>query len=357
MKTQFAMYYAPSETELKAIWQGALIVLDANVLLNLYRYSPSTRDELFDLLDSLKTQLWLPNQAALEFHRNRPNVILAEGRTYSDAKEQAAILLKRFDEDRSHPFLSKKLASEVRRTLGALEEEMTEGHASHRGSVTRDAILDRITTLFDGRVGTPYTEDALVAKEKEAKKRYERDTPPGYKDRDSKDDARKYGDAILWFQILDRAKSAKQNVILVTDDRKSDWWWQATGGEPTLGPRPELRKEFHDVTEQRFFMYKPHRFMKYAKEHLERSVNEEAIQEAKKRESTQRTIINVSREKLVDNLEGLTRVEKLVLILYYSEEMTMREIAETLDLSESRVSQIHKEVLQRLRSSAEEDNS
>ncbi len=46
---------------------------------------------------------------------------------------------------------------------------------------------------------------------------------------------------------------------------------------------------------------------------------------------------------------GLTRAERLILILYYYEEMTMKEIGMTLDLSESRVSQMHSAVLQRLK--------
>jgi len=46
---------------------------------------------------------------------------------------------------------------------------------------------------------------------------------------------------------------------------------------------------------------------------------------------------------------GLNREEKLVLILYYYEGLTMSEIGLVLNLSESRVSQIHKDVLTRLR--------
>ncbi|MEX2387862.1 MAG: FliA/WhiG family RNA polymerase sigma factor, partial [Phycisphaeraceae bacterium] len=39
--------------------------------------------------------------------------------------------------------------------------------------------------------------------------------------------------------------------------------------------------------------------------------------------------------------KGLSRAERLIIILYYYEEMTMKEIGVTLDLSESRVSQMH----------------
>jgi RNA polymerase sigma factor for flagellar operon FliA len=47
--------------------------------------------------------------------------------------------------------------------------------------------------------------------------------------------------------------------------------------------------------------------------------------------------------------KGLSRSERLIVILYYYEEMTMKEIGLTLDLSESRVSQMHSSILARLK--------
>jgi RNA polymerase sigma factor for flagellar operon FliA len=47
--------------------------------------------------------------------------------------------------------------------------------------------------------------------------------------------------------------------------------------------------------------------------------------------------------------KGLTRAERLIVVLYYYEEMTMKEIGATLDLSESRVSQMHSSIVARLR--------
>ncbi len=46
---------------------------------------------------------------------------------------------------------------------------------------------------------------------------------------------------------------------------------------------------------------------------------------------------------------GLSRAERLIIVLYYFEEMTMKEIGETLALSESRVSQMHSAILIRLK--------
>ena len=56
------------------------------------------------------------------------------------------------------------------------------------------------------------------------------------------------------------------------------------------------------------------------------------------------------REMLTEYLSrGLTREERLTLVLYYYEDLTMAEIGRVLSLSESRVSQMHKSILARLR--------
>ena len=58
----------------------------------------------------------------------------------------------------------------------------------------------------------------------------------------------------------------------------------------------------------------------------------------------------IQRKDLKDLMtKGLSRAERLIIVLYYFEEMTMKEIGSTLDLSESRVSQMHSSILARLR--------
>jgi RNA polymerase sigma factor for flagellar operon FliA len=47
--------------------------------------------------------------------------------------------------------------------------------------------------------------------------------------------------------------------------------------------------------------------------------------------------------------KGLTRAERLIIVLYYYEEMTMKQIGATLDLSESRVAEMHSSIVARLK--------
>ena len=42
-------------------------------------------------------------------------------------------------------------------------------------------------------------------------------------------------------------------------------------------------------------------------------------------------------------------MQSVIIVLYYYEEMTMKEIGATLDLSESRVSQMHSSIIDRLK--------
>jgi RNA polymerase sigma factor for flagellar operon FliA len=51
---------------------------------------------------------------------------------------------------------------------------------------------------------------------------------------------------------------------------------------------------------------------------------------------------------LREELDRLPRNEKLVLCLYYMEDLRLKEIAAILEVSESRVSQIHTEALRRI---------
>lgn len=52
-------------------------------------------------------------------------------------------------------------------------------------------------------------------------------------------------------------------------------------------------------------------------------------------------------------LRGFNPMERLLIILYYFEEMTMREIGATLGISESRVSQLHSLVVERIKADLE----
>jgi len=60
------------------------------------------------------------------------------------------------------------------------------------------------------------------------------------------------------------------------------------------------------------------------------------------------------REKLIEAISILPEREKLMMAMYYEEELNLREIGEVLGVSESRVCQLHSQAMARLRSKLKE---
>ncbi|WP_204277464.1 PIN-like domain-containing protein, partial [Escherichia coli] len=66
----------------------------------------------------------------------------------------------------------------------------------------------------------------LAVLKKEGEDRYAKKIPPGYKD--AKKDAGefdKYGDLIIWKDMIGKAKADKRPILFISDDAKEDWWW------------------------------------------------------------------------------------------------------------------------------------
>lgn len=55
------------------------------------------------------------------------------------------------------------------------------------------------------------------------------------------------------------------------------------------------------------------------------------------------------KQMLMDALELLTEKEKKVVLLYYYEELTLKEVARVLEVSESRISQLHSKALEKMK--------
>ena len=67
----FIGYKIASSAELDAALHEAVVAIDANVLLDLYRFRPQTSQDLIKTLRSLGDRLVVPHQALREFWRRR----------------------------------------------------------------------------------------------------------------------------------------------------------------------------------------------------------------------------------------------------------------------------------------------
>lgn len=269
MRDRYPGWYPKSMVEASALWENAIFVPDANVLLHCLRHPAAIREELLRLFDALKESLWIPYQVGLEFHRNRLDVELGAQDAYDVlVKDQEATIEKareRLKQLRAHPTIS------VPKELAALDmfsadfrARMATLRAAHP---TEDiaAAVTRLTQLLDGRIGEKWRSEQLAALKKEGDDRYAKKIPPGYKDvKKDVGEFDKYGDLIIWKDMIGKAKAEKRPIIFISDDAKEDWWWIHRGRK--LGPRPELIEEFQAGSDQDFHIYEFGQFLRFAAE-------------------------------------------------------------------------------------------
>ena len=308
MKGTFPGFYRPTKEEFATLWRSGIICVDANVLLNMYAYSETTRDKLLSLLEALKERLQMPHQFALEYQRNRVKAIMEQIKNCADVEKQLRHLYEnQFEPKLKHPFLNDEMLTDFNKIRDAL----CNSRKNLEALFTFDPYHDRVTTLFEGKVGKAPTSEELRKLHEVAKERFAAQVPPGYADVKDKGEADAYGDYVGWAQVLSLAKEATSPTILVTDDAKNDWWQILS--ERTIGPRPELVAEFKAVVGQQFYMYSSPQFMKWAGNALDSRIEEGIIQEVRdKLEEQQRSVseMKASPPDRVSDAKGTTPISE-----------------------------------------------
>lgn len=294
MREKFAAWYPPSPEQREEYVVNGLVALDANILLDLYRMNSDARQDLLSLLHRLGAHLWVPHQAALEFHRNRLNVILDQEKIISRIRTAAADarrkLMAEADGLRYHPVIDRqKLAEAVTSGFALIDDYLVgiekEPLLSLRTAASADPILDAITELLDGKVGPEYEPDQLKRVIAAGRTRIEAKQPPGYADAKKGDD-RAVGDYILWRQLLDEAAQRKRPVLLITNDQKEDWYRRLHG--LTIGPRVELVEEMRAEADVPFTAETLARFVDTAPARLKSTVKDNTVSEVKRLDEERR---------------------------------------------------------------------
>lgn len=284
MQENFSWYFPLNKNEIEALWEEAILTVDANVLLDLYRYHESTRNALLDALKRFEGRLWLSHQTAEEFFRNRKRVIVGAASAFDEAKQNIDDFAKAADDivskvrkNRIIPdSISESLRAAVDNALEKARQAVSESHAQHPDFLAHDPILDRLAALFQGAVGEAFSSSRSADAMAEAERRIREKIPPGYLD-SKKSGTKAYGDYFMWCQILDHAAEEKKPIIFVTSEAKEDWWERAAG--KTIGLHYELLRESYALTGQRLLAYQTDRFFRYSAELRGEVSNESAAKE------------------------------------------------------------------------------
>jgi len=270
---EFAGFKAASSEQLDAALQDAIVAVDANVLLDLYRFRPQTSQDLITVLRKLGDRLVVPHQALREFWRRRQRTLDSPRRS---TKEAADALAKSgrsvcdtlaswakavgVDHDELAGMTARvnSFLDELRGELQTILQDAGEERAM-------DPVLDRLDELLAGRVTLPLGQEEWTACIAEANRRIDSEDPPGYLDAgkgDSDLPEGGAGDYLVWYQATRYAHEQDRDLLIVTRDEKEDWWWRQHS--EFIGPRPELVLEYQALSGHQLFLMRPLDLLKRA---------------------------------------------------------------------------------------------
>lgn len=270
---EFAGFKIASSEQLETALREAVVAIDANVLLDLYRFRRRTSQDLIKSFQSLGDRLVVPHQALREFWRRRQrsqdgphgatktatDALAKSGRSVRDALAAWGKAVGVDDDELTS--LTARVDDFIDGLKGDLQSVLHEADAERGG----DPILEELEVLLAGRVTPPLDQKEWSECVAEANRRIEAGEPPGYLDADKQDSELPEGgagDYLVWYQATRFAKEQKRDLLIVTRDQKEDWWWRQQSD--FIGPRPELALEYHGLTGHRLFLMRPPGLLKRA---------------------------------------------------------------------------------------------
>ncbi|WP_298904704.1 PIN-like domain-containing protein [uncultured Psychroserpens sp.] len=328
MKPENFNIFRINEKDEKKLFKTALVFFDTSSLLDFYYYSEENSLEIFNkTFKALKNRVLISKHTEFEFLKNRNTVLQKPIKTYDSLlninktqkdsghidkigdiikdtqKQLNKNLLGQFNTLKEkttkadkHPFIEPKVYIEFENKISLLnkyletfeknfssfkdtmQEEVDKKKKLLQKSLEKDKILEQLKKSISTTDGLNFNEILELVKEGEI--RYKNEIPPGYLDDEDKIGTQKYGDLIVWKELLEEAKRKNSDTILIINDFKEDWWNLDKEGKPK-GPRYELIKEYNDYTGKRFWMYGINEFLHKSKLYLDTKLEETVIEEVK----------------------------------------------------------------------------
>lgn len=276
MRQRFPAYYRVSKDKLIERFDDLVFVCDASALLDVFRLKKESTDEIFNVIDHYKDQIVVPYQAALEYNCNIHRVLNEQLRNISTAENTLNGFVGTLSAKRQQPYISQKTTRLLKQLQNQITRDFKEQREFIEDQLIHGQLMNRMAEQLDGCVLDPFSKDDLIKIEEEGDRRYKSKIPPGFKD-DSKD-SNKYGDFIIWRELLRYAKTHSKSVIFVTNDAKEDWVIRENG--KTIGPLYALIEEFYKETENTdllFHIYSLEWFLSFIRDKNNSIVSEETI--------------------------------------------------------------------------------
>lgn len=257
--------------------KATLVFLDTNILAYQYKLLDAARSEFFAWTDQLiaEDRLRIPAWVLSEYLAKLKQKKLGDYTARSNEPEEILRKLENLQRMASL-FVDDSVLSGISYTGGrnafmndfqAAISNLSKFTCVFKHQFDAATIHKEISDHLSNAVLPSRIADLCVRADREGAIRSSHRMPPGFKDGGK--DENKYGDLIIWFEILDCAKASVDKfskVVILTNDVKPDWVYvpdkrvenisgkakEVPNRDPAINlPDPRLVAEFHSVVGNR----------------------------------------------------------------------------------------------------------
>lgn len=250
--------------------ERTIIVFDTSSLLHFFECSPDLAAKLIENLTTIEHKLWIPHQVYNEYINKKDSVKQREMNKFKNIIINYIKHIDSLESEYGKLHLRYRnyninginnLEVDLNNSIEIIKERLTSFGRERASDEQENKLLfrkDNIETFInnikdEGNVGTPFTLNELLSIYQEGEIRFKYAIPPGYKDRkkDTKElsNTAKFGDLIIWKEILQQVQVHNRNIIFIMEDNKPDWW--EIDNNVLIGPRKELMKEFNEISDSK----------------------------------------------------------------------------------------------------------
>lgn len=229
--------------------KNTVVVFDANAWLNLYNIPMIALQEIICGINQHLEKFWIPNQVFIEYKRNqrtKKDAVVglfrnAQSDSYREINISKDRVLQKIDTlKKQNHIWENDLKDDIIEKYDELINLVKEGYQDLESKYGDDIksikdrdIVDELVEVLFSKTERDFSiiEKMNICEEGEIRYKYR--IAPGYTDAGKKEEGndftRKYGDLLIWKEMLRKVKGTATNMIFVQEERKKDWLAEKSG--------------------------------------------------------------------------------------------------------------------------------
>lgn len=234
----------------KLLKEESIIVMDTNVILGLYSFTPETIEDIIDSFENKLNLFWLPNQVYLEYTRLYEKIRKREANRFQNLKEEMCKAISDVIGTVSQKYGSynkyklpevddskNKLVESINNAVNIAKKDLEKLQIEHSKKISciseeNDIVHKFVTKMKQSSCTDGFSMLELIDIYEEGEKRFKYKMPPGVTDISKPNNGeeysdfvlKKYGDLIIWKEMLRKVKGKDVTLIFIENELKEDWW-------------------------------------------------------------------------------------------------------------------------------------